>query len=98
MFGGTKSVPDLTFCHICQSVPRVRNMLIRIGNVEERQKQLEGRVNKIEKDQLTQELVKELLHNELEDLKEIEGRKLNIVCFNIPESKKEEIQDKTVRG
>ena len=55
-------------------------------------------MNKIEKDQLTQELVKELLHNELEDLNEIEGRKLNIVCFNIPESKKEEIQDKTVRG
>lgn len=93
VFGGIQSMPGLTwFCNKCQSVPGVHKMLVRIGNVEERQDQLEERVNKIEKDQMTSESVKEILHSELDEIKEIEGRKLNIMCFNIPESKQEDIQ------
>ena len=93
MFDGIQSMPGLTwFCDKCQSVPGVHKMLVRIGNVEERQDQLEERVSKLETDQMTNESVKEILQKELEEIKEIEGRKMNIVCFNIPESKREDIQ------
>ena len=82
---------SLGFFDKCQSVPGVHKMLVRIGNVEERQDQLEERVSKIEKDQMTNESVKEILQKELEEIKEIEGRKMNIVVL-IFRSKREDIQ------
>ena len=93
MFDGIQSMPGLTwFYGKCQSILGVHKMLVRIGNVEERKDQLEERVSKIEKDQMTNESVKEILRKELEEIKETKCRKMDIVCFNIPESKQEDIR------
>ena len=77
------------FCELCQTLPGVKKLLVRIGNIEARQDELEDRVQKIEKDIVTSDNVKNL-----SEVKEVESRKLNVMCFNIPESKRSDFKDR----
>ena len=43
---------------------------------------------------MTPDLVKDLVSEEVADLKEIENRKLNLICLNLPESDKTDIHDR----
>ena len=67
---------------------------MRIGNIEARQDELENRVQKIEKDSVTSENVKILIKEELAEEKEIASRKLNVMCFNIPEKKRSDVKER----
>ena len=48
----------LWFCESCQTVPGVQKLLVRIGNIEARQDEIEDRVQKIEKKVVTSDNVK----------------------------------------
>ena len=39
-------------------------------------------------------MLKKLIKEELAEEKEIESRKLNVMCFNIPESKRSDVKDR----
>ena len=83
------------FCENCiRCIPRVQKLLIRVGNVEAKYEDLEERVHKIEDEKISKDDVKTVVKEELLEQKEVEKRKLNVMCFNIPESKNESIPDR----
>ena len=60
------------------AVPDVQKLLIRIGNMVQKYKALNTRVESLEsKDSTSSENVKEMILEEVAELKEIEGRRLN---------------------
>ena len=64
---------------------------IRVGNVEEECESLNKRVESLEsKTCVSPETVKDLISEEFAELKEIESRKLNLICLNLPESSRTE--------
>ena len=77
--------------HCTHAVPGVQKVLIRLGNVEERCESLDKRVESLEsKEYVSADKVKDLVHEEMSEAKEIESRRLNLICLNMPESKKPE--------
>ena len=68
-------------------------MLVRIGNIKARKDELDDRVQKIEKNVVTSDNVKKI-KEEIAEEKEIESRKLNVMCFNIPESKRSDVRER----
>ena len=74
------------YCNHCaHAVPGVQKLLIRVGNVEEKCEALNKRVESLEnKSCVSPDTVSE----EVAKLKEIESRKLNLICLNLPESKR----------
>ena len=80
------------YCNHCvHAVPGVQKLLIRVGNVEEKCESLNKRVESLEsKTCVSPEIVKDLISEEFTELKEIESRKLNLICLNLPESNRAE--------
>ena len=78
------------YCNHCaHAVPGVQKLIIRDGNVDEKCKTLSKRVESLEnKSCVSPYTVKDLVSEEAAELKEIESRKLNLICLNLPESKK----------
>ena len=78
------------YCNHCaHAVPGVQKLLIRVGNVEEKCEALNKRVESLEnKSFVSPDTVKDLVNEEVAELKEIESRKLNLICLNLPESKR----------
>ena len=73
-------------------------VLIRLGNVEAKCQSLDERVTKLEANEIASvEQIRKLALEEYTDMKEIESRKLNLMVFNMPESKKEDIKRGKVR-
>ena len=63
------------------AVPGVQKLLVRVGNVEQKYEELNTRVESLEsRDSSSSENVKEMILEEMTELKEIEGRRLNIIC------------------
>ena len=68
---------------------------IRVGNIEDKCESLTERVQSLEnKEQVSSDSVKGLIQEEISELKEIESRKLNIVCLNPPESSKTDMSER----
>ena len=81
--------------HCVHAVPGVQKLLIRVGNVEEKCESLSRTVESLEnKASVTPDLVKDLVSEEVAELKEIENRKLNLICLNLSESEKTDIHDR----
>ena len=81
--------------HCINAVPGVSKVLVRIGNVEAKCQSLDERVTKIEANETSSvEQIRKLAHEEYEEMKEIEGRKLNLMVFNMPESKKDDVKER----
>ena len=77
------------------TVPGVQKLLhvIRVGNVEERCEFIDKRVESLEsKAYVFSDVVKDLVHEEFSELKEIESCKLDRICLNLPESNKRDRQ------
>ena len=70
-------------------------MLVRLGNVETQCQSLDERVTKIEATEgASDEIIKKLAREEMEEMREIEDRRLNLMVFNLPESKMEDVKDR----
>ena len=84
------------YCEHCiNAVPGVSKVLIRLGNVEAKCQSLDERVTKLEANEIASvEQIRKLALEEYTDMKEIESRKLNLMVFNMPESKKEDIKER----
>ena len=62
-----------------------------MGNVETNVESLSERVETLEnRDLVSNDKIKDLVGEEIAELKEVEARRLNLVCLNMPESKKED--------
>ena len=71
------------------AVPGVQKLLIRVDNVEEKCEALNKRVESLEnKSFVSPDTVKDLVSEEVAELKKNESRKLNLICLNLPESKR----------
>ena len=69
------------YCTQCaHAVPGVQKLLIRVGNLEQKYEELNSRVESLEsRDLSSSENVKEMILEEMTELKETEGRRLNII-------------------
>ena len=77
------------------AVPGVQNLLIRVGNVEEKCDSLGERVQALEsRDLVSSDKVKDIFHDDVSELKEIKSRRLNLICLNLPESKKTDTSER----
>ena len=68
--------------------------MVRIGYIEARQDELEDRVQKDEKNVVTSDNVKKLINEEMAEKEKIESRKLNVMCFAVPESKRYDVNER----
>ena len=69
----------------------MQKLLIRLGNVEAQCESLNTRLMSFEnKELVSPEQVKTLIHDEVAELREVEGRRLSLICLNLPESKKDD--------
>ena len=84
------------YCNHCaHAVPGVQKLLIRVGNIEEKCEALNKRVESLEnKSCVSPDTVKDLVSEEVAELKEIESRKLNLICLNLPESKRSDVGER----
>ena len=81
--------------HCIHAVPGVSKVLVRLGNVETQCQSLDERVTKIEANEVaSDDKIKKLAREEMEEMREIEGRRLNLMVFNLPESKMEDVKDR----
>lgn len=81
--------------HCINAVPGVSKVLVRLGNVEAQCQSLGERVTKIEANEMaSEEKIKQLAREEIDEMREIEGRRLNLMVFNMPESKKDDVKDR----
>ena len=80
------------YCNHCiHAIPGVQKLLVRLGNVETNVESLKDRVETLEnRETVTNENIKTVVSEQLAEQKEIEARRLNLVCLNLPESKKED--------
>ena len=66
-----------------------------MGNVETDVESLKERVETLENRELvSNDQIKGLLNEEMAERKEVEARRLNLVCLNLPESRKEDSKDR----
>ena len=89
VYQALKESPDslMWFCTSClTSFPGVKKMMIKVTSLEEKYDQLDERVTKIEEQPNTVENIEELVRQEVREIKDIEARKMHMVCFNLPES------------
>ena len=73
------------------AVPGVQKLSIRIGNVEERCESIDKRVESLD---VSSDVVKDLVQEKVSELREIESPKLDMICLNLPESKKLDMRDR----
>ena len=95
IFGVLSQMKNLSwFCENCvNSFPGVHKLLIRVGNVEAKYENLEERMHKLEDEKISKDSVQAMVKEELSEQKEIEKRIMYVMCFNVPESKKENITE-----
>ena len=75
--------------HRVHVIPGPQKLLSRVGNIEEKCPALNKRVESLEnKSFVSPDTVKYIVSEEVAELKEIERRKLNLICLNLPESKR----------
>ena len=75
----------------------MQEVLIRLGNVEERCESLHQRVESLEsKEYVSADKVNDMVHEEMSEAKEIESRRLNVIFLNMPESRKPDNSDRLV--
>lgn len=75
------------FCSNCLTAfPGVRNIMIKMGSLEDKYEKLEKRVDSLEKQPSTVENVQEVVRDEINEIRDIESRRLQLICFNMPES------------
>ena len=84
------------FCNHCiHAVPGVHKLLVRLGNVETDVESLKDRVETLEsRETVTDDKIKHLVTEELAEHREVEARRLNLICLNLPESKKEDSKER----
>ena len=81
--------------HCIFAVPGVKKLLVLVGNVGEKCEALNERVTTLENnDQVSSVKVKNIVQEEVAELKEIESRCLNMICLNLPESKKIDLSER----
>ena len=84
------------YCNHCiHAIPGVQRLLVRMGNVETDVESLKERVETLEKRELvSNDQIKGLVTEEMAERKEVETRRLNLVCLNLPESRKDDPKDR----
>ena len=61
-------------------------MMIKVTNLEEKYDKLDECVTKTEKQPKNVENIEEIVRQEVREVRDIETRRLQLVCFNLPES------------
>ena len=75
------------FCNSCLTTfPVVKKMMIKVTNLEEKYDKLYERVTKIEKQPNNFENIEEIVRQEVREVRDIEARRLQLICFNLPEN------------
>lgn len=85
--------PDslMWFCTNClTSFPGVKKIMIRMGSLEDKYDKLESRVESLEKQPNSVENVEDIVRQEVKELRDIDSRRLQMVCFNLTESESDE--------
>lgn len=73
----------LWFCKHCRtSVPGVKKMVVRVTKIEETQSNILERLDNLEK---SNEGLDEKIKGAIQEQKEVDGRRLNIMCFGLAE-------------
>lgn len=93
VYQALKDSPDslMWFCTNCLTAfPGVKKFMIRMGTLEDKFDKLEERVGKLEKQPSTIENINDIVREEVREIRDIESRKLHMVCFNLPESVNED--------
>ena len=80
------------FCNHCiYAISGVNKLVVRLGNVETNVQFLKDRVETLEsRGTVTDDKIKHLENEGLAKNREVEARRLNLICLNLPESKKED--------
>ena len=89
VYQALKESPEslMWFCISCLTTfPGVKKMMIKVTNLEEKYDKLDERINKIEKQPNNVENIEEIVRQEVREVRDIEARRLQLVCFNLPES------------
>ena len=89
VYQALKESPDslMWFCIPClTSFSGVKKMMVKVTSLEEKYDKLDERVSKIEEQPNNVENIEDIVRQEVRELKDIETRKMNMVCFNLPES------------
>ena len=98
VYQALKASPDnlMWFCsHCLTAFPGVKKMMLKMGSLEDRVDKLETRVEQIEKaPQNPDKKVEHIVREEIREVQDIQSRKLNLVCFNLPESDQEMLEDR----
>ena len=85
----------LGIVHTVHAIPGVKKLLVRVGNVENKCEDLNERVQTLEnKDAISADSVKAQIQEEMLEMKEIEDRRLNMICLNLPESRKSDLNER----
>ena len=95
MYQALKESPDslMWFCEPClTSFPGVKKMMVKVTSLEEKYDRLEERVTQIEEQPNSIENIEEIVRQEVRELKDIESRKLHMICFNLPESLSDNVE------
>ena len=80
------------FCRHCRtSVPGVKKMTVRVTKVEETQSQVLKRLESLEK---TTEGIDEKIKEAMQEQKEVDIRKLSVMCFGLRESTEESQEER----
>lgn len=93
VYQALKDSPDslMWFCSNCLTAfPGVKKFMIRMGTLEDKFDKLEQRVENLEKQPSTIENVKDIVREEVREIRDIESRRLHMICFNLPESSDED--------
>ena len=89
VYQALKESPDslMWFCISCiTTFPGVKKMMVKVTSLEEKYDKLDERVTKIEDQPNTVENIEEIVRQEVREIKDIEARRLHLVCFSLPES------------
>ena len=87
-----KRMAQCGFCRHCRtSVPGVKKMTVRVTKVEETQSQVLNRLDSLEK---TTEGIDEKIKEAIQEQKEVDIRKLSVMCFGLRESTEESQEER----
>ena len=88
----TSSPSDIIwFCQHClYAFLGIKKVTIKIGTIESKIDQIIERVQKLEQTPTPEKNIQDIVQNEVREIRDQENRKLNIVCFNLPESNENE--------
>lgn len=99
VYQALKDSPDslMWFCLSCLTAfPGVKKMMVRVTPLEDKCEKLEERVGKLEREPTAIDNIQEIVRQEVREIKDIEARKLQMVCFNLPESQSEDQENRII--